>query len=365
MSAVKPGPISISGLANFPLFEGLSAELVALISPEMRHTYYDSDTICAHGDPCCDLIVVTRGHVLVHVDDVCIVPRTAPCVIGELALIDGTTRSASVTAEGYVEAFVIPPSVAHQLMADQVFLRNLVRILSAKLREATDERAIRYKNEKRLFGEFSAHVSRQVADGLISSGVDYGKARYIQDAVILQSDIRDFTKLSANMVPEEIAEQLSAYLSAAVDVIHAHDGLIDKFVGDAVLAVWGFLPDVNKVLKAFRCAEELVKVAGKMAFGGSPVRVGVGLNFGRVFIGNVGNDRKRQFTVLGTPVNLAARFESKSKELHTPIILGAAFYERLPPTIQDSVKSHPGEIIKGDQAQTLYSFDPRTKSGGK
>jgi adenylate cyclase len=200
-------------------------------------------------------------------------------------------------------------------------------------------------------------------DSLLETGVDYGKPRYIEDAVILFSDIRDFTPRSADMPAGEVAEQLSLYLGAVVDTIHRHGGVVDKFVGDAVMAVWGYTASTTKAVDAFRCAEEMVRVAAGMRFGGQPIRIGVGLNAGEVFSGNIGNEGKKQFTVLGAPVNLAARFEGKAKELNTPIVAGRVFYEALPPEIQRLLTPHEGEPVKGDSPQTLYTFDPA--AGGK
>jgi adenylate cyclase len=197
-----------------------------------------------------------------------------------------------------------------------------------------------------------------MVDSLLASGVDYGSPRFIEDAVILYSDIREFTTRCASMSPEEIAEQLSSYLSEVVDIIHRHGGLVDKFVGDAVMAVWGYTASDRKAEDAFECAQEIVRAAAQMQFGGHAIRIGVGLNTGEVFSGNVGNDSKKQFTVLGTPVNLAARFESKAKELNAPIVMGQAFHDALPPDIQHALKSHPKQEIKGGESQTLYAFDP-------
>jgi adenylate cyclase len=209
-----------------------------------------------------------------------------------------------------------------------------------------------------LFSEFKAHASDAMVDSLLATGVDYGSPRFIEDAVILFSDIRNFTARSANMTPDEIAEQLSSYLSEVVDIIHRHGGLVDKFVGDAVLSVWGYTASNRKAEDAFKCAQEMVRVAADMQYGGHPIRIGIGINTGKVFSGNVGNESKKQFTVLGMPVNLAARFESKAKELNAPIVMGEAFYNALPSHIRILLKPHAGQDIKGDDPQTLYTFDP-------
>jgi class 3 adenylate cyclase len=125
------------------------------------------------------------------------------------------------------------------------------------------------------------------------------------------------------------------------------------------MAVWGFAPsDGDLPLQAFACAQEMVRMAADLCFGGQPITIGVGLNAGEVFIGNVGGEGKRQVTVLGTPVNLAARYESESKALNAPIVVGQAFYDRLPADAQRLFTAHENRLIKGAEAQTLYTYRP-------
>jgi class 3 adenylate cyclase len=353
-------------ICTLPIFDQVPRDLIErVITGEMLHSFNDEDVIFRRGAEPKNLVVIVHGNVSVYVENTFIVHRSAPSVIGEQAIIDNTIHSATAEAQGYVKALVIPRAAVEQLMSDAAFIRNLLKAVSCKLREATDERALRFYNEKILLSEFRAHLSLEVADSLLNSGIDYGKPRYIRDAVILLSDIRSFTDHSALMTPEEIANQLSPYLSNAVDIVHQHDGLVDKFIGDAVLAVWGYIPEENKVEMAFRCAVEMVRAAARMRFGGESISIGVGLNVGQVFMGNIGSDGKRQFTVLGMPVNLAARFEGKAKELNAPIVMGREFYEALPDTMKDSVAEHPDQRVKGDRLQTLYTHTPAISELGE
>jgi class 3 adenylate cyclase len=355
--AVGFGPESI------PLFERVSPEALGSVTPDMVRHFRHGDTIFRGGDEAKHMVILVEGRACVTRGDTFITCRSAPEVIGEQAFIDDTARSATITAQGFVRALLLPEATVRQLMKDYEFVCNLLRAVSCKLREATEERERHYRREELLFSEFKAHASEEMIDSLLETGVDYGKPRYIKDAVILFSDIRDFTPRSADMLAGEVAEQLSLYLGAVVDTIHRHGGVVDKFVGDAVMAVWGYTPSTTKAADAFRCAEEMVRVAAEMRFGGHPVRIGVGLNSGEVFSGNVGNEGKKQFTVLGAPVNLAARFEGKAKELNAPIVAGATFYEELLPELQRLLTPHEGVPVKGYSPQTLYTFDPA--AGGK
>lgn len=359
----SPNTTEDMNLTKVPLFDQVSPEALRVVTPDMVKHFRNGEFIFRHGDEENHLVVLLEGQACVYRGEIFITCRSAPAVIGEQAFIDETTRSATLIAQGFVKALILPEAMAQELMRDNAFVRNLLRIVSCKLREATEERERHYRREELLFSEFKAHASEAMVDSLLATGIDYGSPRFIEDAVILFSDIRDFTTRSASMSPDEIAEQLSAYLSEIVDIIHQHGGLVDKFVGDAVMAVWGYTASEQKAADAFKCAKEMVRVADSMQFGGKPILIGVGLNSGEVFSGNVGNESKKQFTVLGMPVNLAARFESKAKDLKSPIVMGRAFYDELPPEIQALLKARPEQGIKGDDPQTLYTFDPTTDDG--
>jgi class 3 adenylate cyclase len=347
-------------LNGIPLFAQLPPAVLAIVKPDMVKHFQHGATIFHHRDEQRHLVVLLEGQACVFRDGIFITCRSAPAVVGEQAFVDGTDRSATLIAQGFVKALVLPEAITNEFMRDATFVRNLLRIVSCKLREATEERARHYRREELLFSEFKAHASDEMVDSLLASGLDYGSPRFIDDAVILLSDIRDFTIRSAGMSPAQIAEQLSPYLSEIVDIIHRHGGLVDKFIGDAVLAVWGYTAVDQKAEDAFKCAKEMVRVAASLRFGGQPIHIGVGLNAGKVFSGNVGSQAKKQFTVLGKPVNLAARFESKAKELESPIVMGSGFYSVLPSEIQLLLTPHPEQDIRGDDRQTLYTFDPDT-----
>jgi class 3 adenylate cyclase len=126
------------------------------------------------------------------------------------------------------------------------------------------------------------------------------------------------------------------------------------------MAVWGFVPaPVEELaLSAYRCAQAMVVAAGARTFAGAPMSIGVGLNAGEVFMGNVGGRGKRQFTVLGSPVNMAARYESASKILGAPLAVGGSLAKSLPQAERDELSAHASVPIKGAPAQTVYTWAP-------
>lgn len=343
-------------IRKLPVLQNVSSALIGQITQEMSRPFRDGDTIFDQSDMPRELYIILRGQVCIRAGGVFIVARTAGEVFGEQAWIEGTPRTASAVAQGAAQVLAVPAAIVSRLMADSAFLQNLLRLLSSKLSQATEERAYRYRVEELLFSEFRAHVSEPVLRQLVSSGHNYSEPRFV-DGVILFSDIRSFTELSAHMEPAEIAIQLGQYLDAVVDIIHKHEGLVDKFIGDAVMVIWGYSPgDVSMSSRALACARKMVQVAADMSFNGEPIHIGVGLNAGTFFLGNIGGNGKRQFTALGTPVNMAARFEGASKTLEAPVVVGQAFYDRLMPADQAELESHPHQLIKGADDQTLYTY---------
>jgi class 3 adenylate cyclase len=347
--------------SQLPLFSGISEQSLALINPEMTSFYEPDEAILLRGAQVKNLVVLLEGEVCVFVDDTFLVSRKAPAVIGEQAFIDEPVHSATVKALGVVRALVLPSKIVELLMQDRVFIKNLLGLVSGKLREATDERARHYRREQLLFSEFRAHASPEMVNRLLSTGVNYGAPRHIENCVILFSDIRNFTLRSSQMTAEDVADQLTVYLDKVVDIIHSHHGIVDKFVGDCVMAIWGYaMGNSDRASDALACAKEMVQAAASVQFCGEPIEIGIGLNAGRVFIGNIGGRGKRQFTVLGDPVNLASRFESHSKILKVPIVVGERLYQQLPQEIRSFLVAHPNQLISGADPQTLYTSDARS-----
>lgn len=147
---------------------------------------------------------------------------------------------------------------------------------------------------------------------------------------ILFSDLRDFTSLSESTGQDELIALLNEYLAAMVECIHEEGGTLHKFIGDAVMAVWGDLASEGAEEDAARAARAALKMhrrladlnAGWQAAGRPELRMGVGLNHGVVLVGNIGSPRRMEFTVIGDAVNLASRLESLTKELKAGTLVG-------------------------------------------
>jgi adenylate cyclase len=149
-----------------------------------------------------------------------------------------------------------------------------------------------------------------------------------REMTVLFSDVRDFTTVSESLSPEQLVQLMTEYLTAMSDVIFRHEGTIDKYMGDAIMAFWG-APKRQEdhaargVQAALGMLEEMDRLNQKWAAEGRPtLRMGIGLNTGVMKVGNMGSASRFDYTVMGDAVNLGARIESLNKEYGTSVIVG-------------------------------------------
>ena len=163
---------------------------------------------------------------------------------------------------------------------------------------------------------------------------------------ILFADIRDFTSLSESMSPEENFRFINSYLKKMSPVIEKNNGFIDKFIGDAIMAIF-HLPDEG--LKAsIEMIEELQKLNdGRNRAGYRPLRIGIGLNTGMLMMGTIGHEDRLSTTVIGDTVNLSARLESLTKEYFTPILVSEFTVSKLQEDNKEYLREIDSVVVKG------------------
>jgi len=185
---------------------------------------------------------------------------------------------------------------------------------------------------KRAFQRF---VSPEVVEQLVENPAALQFGGEVRDLTVLFTDIRDFTTYTERHPPQEVVHMLREYLTAMADQVIAHHGTLDKFIGDAVMAIFGApVPFADHAEKACRAAlamiDELDKLQAKwVAEGREPFRMGIGINSGEMVVGNLGSEQLFDYTVVGDGVNLGARLESLNKEYQTKrhIIISESTYE--------------------------------------
>jgi class 3 adenylate cyclase len=345
-------------LSKVPLFAGVDTSTFGSDATDWLCFYYDGQNVCVEGEPADSMIVILHGEVAILSQDTFLVTRRAPDVLGEQGfLAEDACRTASAVARGTVKVLRIPQTEIERLQSrSPQFTRNLLKIVSAKLAESTSERAFRYRNEHRLIAAFNSHLAPDITSKLLASGDDYGHPRLIQ-GIVLFADVRGFTASSLRLSPTELATQLGEYLDEMVRILLKHHAYVDKFIGDAVMAVWGFpFQSENSASEALLCAKQMVARAAEMMLGGDWIRIGVGMSAGSFFCGNIGSDLKRQFTVLGPAVNLAARCESACRDMGASVVISEDVYSQLDATEKSQLLARPNVSLKGIGEVCLYTI---------
>lgn len=176
--------------------------------------------------------------------------------------------------------------------------------------------AERIEEEKRIRGKLERYHSPAVVEEIVRRAVSGEKEVRNADVSILFADICGFTTISETKKPEEVSDFLAQFFNCAVEAIFANDGTLDKFIGDAVMAFFGApLPQEDHAVRAVRAGLTMKRLVDEWnqereAAGLPPVRIRVGINSGPAVVGNVGTEKRVDYTVLGTSVNIASRLES-------------------------------------------------------
>lgn len=201
---------------------------------------------------------------------------------------------------------------------------------------------------------FSNYVSKRVVDELVKHPELAKVGGQRKTLTILFADVRGYTTFSEKHSPEEVVKTLNEFLAAMTGEIIGHDGTLDKFLGDGIMAFWGApLDQHNHPELAVRCACAMVERMGELqskwkAEGREELQFGIGLNTGDVIVGNIGvEDKKMDYTVIGDNVNLTHRLQIQSREAMRPVI-SEALYEM----VKDSIDAEClGEVaVKGRKA---------------
>ena len=237
--------------------------------------------------------------------------------------------------------------------AGQVKVGKYVNAPVVKTRDELERLAVDFnamvqglKERDRLRETFGRYVTRQVADHLMKGNVSLGGE--LVPVTVLFSDIRSFTSISETMQPQALLDFLNEYFSGMVESVMLHHGVVDKFIGDAIMAVFGApVPQPDDPLHAVKAALEmrarLRKINENFKARGLPeIRAGIGLHSGQVVAGNMGHVERMEYTVIGDAVNLASRLEGMTKELMCDIILSEDLYRQ----VEAHVEAQPLHMIK-------------------
>jgi len=212
---------------------------------------------------------------------------------------------------------------------------------------------------RKMLGQYvSPRVLTEVIDNQDDLHAEVGSK---EELSILFSDIRGFTNISEALQANQVVELLNIYFSDMTDVIFRYDGTLDKFIGDAIMAFWGApIKTTDHPLQAVRCAIEMTNrlesVNSRLLDKNFPaINIGVGIHTGDVVLGNIGSDKKLDYTVIGDSVNLASRLEGLTKKYGCALIISETTYcavrDQVPCLLIDRVR------VKGKQ-QPIELYTP-------
>ncbi len=217
--------------------------------------------------------------------------------------------------------------------------------------------------KRRVAHLFTQYVSKEVLDEVLQNYAEYLKSSTGQkvEITVLFSDIRGFTTMSETTPPEEIVAMLNVHFTIMADIILKHNGTIDKYIGDAIMAFWGApVKTADHAEKAVLAGQEMLeglkevnRILKERGFA-HEVKIGIGINTGMATIGNIGSEKKKNYTIVGDAVNLSARLESITKEHDTPLLFSEYTFEKIKSKI--SCKRIGNVTVKGrEQSVDIYT----------
>jgi adenylate cyclase len=177
-------------------------------------------------------------------------------------------------------------------------------------------------------------------------------------------DMRGFTTMSEGRVPRAVVEILDRLFARATSAVESQGGLVDKFIGDAVLAVFGVpLPEADHAARGVEAARELLRQLRELngelaAVALPPIAIGVGVHTGTVLAGRIGGGGRLEYTVIGDAVNVASRLQTATKDLGVPVAISAETWQALPAGARTGLRILRAVSVKGRTGPvTVYGLD--------
>jgi adenylate cyclase len=208
----------------------------------------------------------------------------------------------------------------------------------------------------RVTNLFGQHVSPQVVERLMTEGAD--AASDIRRVAVMFVDFRSFTAGARSRSPQDVVDRLDGAFAVLVEILDRHGGIVNKFLGDGFLALFGAPFEAAEAPShAVAAAREMLLAMDTINRGASwPLRIGIGIHFGEVVAGNIGSPRRKEYTVIGDTVNFAARLESLNKEFNSQLLISAAVRDALGAEGNDAVSLGDVAIRGYDRPMTVWQL---------
>ncbi|MCL2608851.1 MAG: HAMP domain-containing protein [Treponema sp.] len=309
----------------FQVFYFLPFDWYILISETHAAFYRDSDNIASQS-----LITLLAAVLLISLFLAIMTGKLTGPLRRIVAAMDGIIGSADLSARVKVEYRDETGRLAW------TFNRMLGELESAysQIKRYAFEAVLAKKKEQRIRQIFQKYVPATVIERFFASPEKMlvGDNRNLS---ILFSDIRSFTTISEGMAPDDLVNSLNRYFSGQVDIIYGRGGVVDKYIGDAIMAFWG-APNLggDDALQSVLAGLDMIDQVGlfnenQRSLGKPEFRIGIGLNYGEVTVGNIGSERKMDYTVIGDSVNLASRMEGLTKNYGFGILLSESVHAQI------------------------------------
>jgi len=236
-----------------------------------------------------------------------------------------------IVAAGIISAWLARRVIATPLIMVVDELKHVARFDLEKVRRHAS-RLIEIENLSNAIADmagglaaFRKFIPSDLVKVLVSEGIEPRPGGSVRTLTVMFADIAGFTGLSERL-GDQIIPLLSSYLDTMSREVSSHDGTIDKFIGDAVMAFWGApAANADHAVDACRAAlacQRALRASGLTDDSGQPLRVRIGVNSGDMLVGNIGSEVRLNYTVIGDTVNVASRLEGANKEYGTEIIIG-------------------------------------------
>lgn len=280
-----------------------------------------------------------------------------------LLSLDEKLRMGIISAADYhkhTEIFMLPDSLS-LFVSDGAHVYLIIGGVLLSLSLALGRVKILTLKDKinELFGRY---VDENIRDIIIK---DHGKSEK-KELTILFSDIRSFTSISENYTATQITQMLNIYFKEWSETAKKHNGIVDKYIGDAVMIVFGINSFETQYNDSINCALEMLnnlpQIKSKLKSLNLPCfeNIGIGINSGEVIIGNIGGGDRLNYTVIGDNVNLASRLESLCKTFHTALIVSEPLYNKTTSILQSCFEIHSNAEIRGKNEKiNIYLYNAK------
>jgi adenylate cyclase len=251
-----------------------------------------------------------------------------------------------------------PPDLYYHSVRSVIILvcGMLAGAVGVQLRRQFEASIMAATARDRITNLFGQHVSPQVVERLMTEGTTSNSE--IRRVAVMFVDFRSFTAGASTRTPQEVVDRLDGAFAVLVDILDRHGGIVNKFLGDGFLALFGAPFEAgNAAHHAVVAAREMLEANDRLNKDASwPLRMGIGIHVGDVVAGNIGSPRRKEYTVIGDTVNFAARLEALNKDFNSQFLISAAVHDALGEECRDAVSL--GEVpIRGyDRPMTVWQL---------